>query len=160
MAEHKATITWTGAGPDFLKGRFTREHTWTFDGGLTVPASAAPAVVPPPLSNPAGIDPEEAFVASLSSCHLLTFLYLAYRKGIQVDRYEDEAVGLMAKGENGVPWVSQVRLNPRIAYSGDRRPSHEEEAELHQQAHHHCYIANSVKTQVVVSGFEDAPPGA
>ncbi len=160
MAEHKATITWAGAGPDFLKGRFTREHTWTFDGGLTVPASAAPAVVPPPLSNPAGIDPEEAFVASLSSCHLLTFLYLAYRKGIQVDRYEDEAVGLMAKGENGVPWVSQVRLNPRITYGGDRRPSHEEEAELHQQAHHHCYIANSVKTQVVVSGFEDAPPGA
>lgn len=158
MAEHKATITWKGASPEFLKGRFPREHTWTFDGGLCVTASAAPSVLPPPLSNPAGVDPEEAFVASLSSCHMLTFLFLAYRKGIQVDSYEDEAVGVVTKGENGVPWVSQVTLSPKIAY-GDRQPTRQEEAELHHQAHHHCYIANSVKTKVVVSGFEDASVG-
>ena len=157
MAEHKATITWTGASPDFLKGRFTRQHNWTFDGGLTVPASAAPSVVPPPLSDPAAVDPEEAFVASLSSCHMLTFLFLAYRKGIQVDSYEDEAVGTMAKGDNGVPWVSQITLNPKVVYGGEKQPTHEEEAQLHQQAHHYCFIANSIKAKVVVSGFDDAP---
>jgi organic hydroperoxide reductase OsmC/OhrA len=155
MAEHKATITWKGGSGDFLKGQFSREHTWNFDGGLSVPASAAPSVVPPPLSNPAGVDPEESFVASLSSCHMLTFLFLAYRKGIQVESYEDEAVGLMAKGENGVPWVSQITLNPKIAYGGEKRLTHEEEGELHRQAHHYCYIANSVKTKVVVSGFDN-----
>ena len=156
MAEHKAIIRWKGESPDFLKGRFSREHTWTFDGGQSVTASAAPSVVPPPMSNPEGVDPEEAFVASLSSCHLLTFLFLAYRKGIQVDSYEDEAVGTMAKAENGVPWVSQIELNPKVVYGGDRQPTREEEAELHKQAHHYCFIANSVKTRVLVSGFEEA----
>lgn len=157
MAEHKAIISWQGGSPDFLKGRFSREHTWTFDGGLNIPASAAPGVVPPPLSNPAAVDPEEAFVAALASCHMLTFLFLAYRKGIAVERYDDEAVGLMAKGQNGVPWVSQITLNPRITYGGDRPPTREEEADLHRQSHHYCYIANSVKTTVVVSGLETAP---
>ncbi|MCU0770326.1 MAG: OsmC family protein [Verrucomicrobia bacterium] len=157
MAEHKANISWKGGSPDFLKGRFTRDHTWTFDGGLSVPASAAPSVVPPPLSNPAAVDPEEAFVAALASCHMLTFLFLAYRKGIQVEAYEDEAVGVMAKGENGVPWVSQITLNPKIRYGGERPPTRDEEAELHQQSHRYCYIANSLKTKVVVSGFEAGP---
>lgn len=157
MAEHKATIHWKSGSPDFLKGRFSREHTWTFDGGLSVTASAAPSVVPPPMSNPEGVDPEEAFVAALSSCHMLTFLFLAYRKGIQVDSYEDEAVGAMAKAENGVPWVSQITLNPKIAYGGEKQPTREEEGELHHQSHHYCFIANSVRTKVVVSGFEDSP---
>ena len=156
MAEHKATIRWKGGSPDFLKGRFSREHTWTFDGGLSVIASAAPSVVPPPMSNPEGVDPEEAFVASLSSCHMLTFLFLAYRKGIQVDSYEDEAVGAMAKAENGVPWVSQITLNPRIVYGGEKQPARDEEGELHKQSHHYCFIANSMKTKVVVSGFEES----
>lgn len=157
MAEHKAIITWKSGSGDFLKGQFSREHTWTFDGGQSVPASAAPSVVPPPLSNPAGVDPEEAFVASLSSCHMLTFLFLAYRKGLRVESYEDEAEGLMAKGENGVPWVSQITLNPKIVYGGDKQPTREEEGQLHQQAHHYCFIANSIKAKVVVSGFDDAP---
>jgi organic hydroperoxide reductase OsmC/OhrA len=158
MAEHKATINWEGAAPeDFLKGRFSREHNWTFDGGLTVPASAAPAVVPAPMSNPAAVDPEEAFVASLASCHMLTFLFLAYRKGVQVTAYRDEAVGVMDKAENGVPWVRQITLHPTIAYGGEKQPTREEERELHQQAHRYCFIANSVKTRVVVSGFENAP---
>jgi organic hydroperoxide reductase OsmC/OhrA len=155
MAEHKAIITWNAGSGDFLKGQFTREHTWSFDGGLSVPASAAPSVVPPPLSNPEGVDPEEAFVASLSSCHMLTFLFLAYRKGIQVQKYEDEAVGEMAKGENGVPWVSRITLNPKVVYSGDKQPTRDEERQLHQQSHHYCYVANSIKAKVVVSGFDD-----
>jgi len=157
VAEHKAIIRWRGGAGDFLKGRYTREHTWTFDGGLSVMASAAPSVVPPPLSNPAGVDPEEAFVASLSSCHMLTFLFVAYRKDFLIDAYEDEAVGIMAKGENGVPWVSTVLLNPKITYADSRQPTPEEEAQLHEQAHHHCFLANSVKTTVRVNSFGSAP---
>ncbi|MCU0786599.1 MAG: OsmC family protein [Verrucomicrobia bacterium] len=159
MAEHKATISWKGGSGDFLKGQFSRQHTWTFDGGLSVTASAAPSVVPPPLSNPEGVDPEEAFVASLSSCHMLTFLFLAYRKGLLVESYDDTAVGEMAKGDNGVPWVSRITLHPKIVFGGEKQPTREEEGQLHQQSHHYCYIANSIKTRVVVSGF-DGPPAA
>src|ERR1035438_6001518 len=103
MSEHKATIKWQRTSPDFLKGRYSREHTWTFDGGVTVPASPSPSVVPAPWSNPASVDPEEAYVAAISSCHMLTFLFLASRQGLQIDGYEDEAVGVMTKNEKGVP---------------------------------------------------------
>lgn len=151
MAEHRATIRWTRTDPDFLKGRYSREHIWTFDGGAEIAASAAPAVVPAPWSNPAGVDPEEAFVASLSSCHMLTYLYLASRQGFQVDSYEDEAVGVVTKDERGKPWLSVVTLRPRIAYSGDKRPTPEDEQRLHHQAHEQCFIANSVRTQVTVA---------
>jgi organic hydroperoxide reductase OsmC/OhrA len=150
MSEYKATIKWQRTSPDFLKGRYSREHTWTFDGGATVPASASPHVVPAPWSNPAGVDPEEAFVASLSSCHMLTFVWLASKRGFQIDSYEDEAVGVMAKNEKGVPWVSSVVLHPKIAYSGDKMPTPADEDQLHQLAHEQCYIANSVKTAVTV----------
>jgi organic hydroperoxide reductase OsmC/OhrA len=150
MSEHKAMIRWRGNGPDFLKGKYSREHTWTFDGGASVPASASPAVVPAPWSNPAHVDPEEAFVASLASCHLLTFLYLAGQQGFQIDSYDDEAVGVMAKNEKGVPWVSRVTLHPRIVFGGDKRPTPAEEEKLHHQVHEQCFIANSVKTEVVV----------
>src|SRR5262245_55335821 len=92
---HIATVLWERNGPDFLKGKYSREHRWTFDGGLSVPASSSPSVVPAPWSNPAGIDPEEAFVASVASCHLLTYVWLASRAGFQVDRYEDRAEGVM-----------------------------------------------------------------
>src|SRR5580698_6319426 len=101
MSEHKATISWNRTSPDFLSGKYSREHTWSFDGGITVPASPSPAVVPAPYSNPANIDPEEAFVASVSSCHMLTYLYLAYQQGFQVDSYHDEAAGMMTKNERG-----------------------------------------------------------
>src|SRR6266850_7939676 len=104
MSKHVAIISWKRTSPDFLKGKYSREHTWTFDGGLTVPASASPSVVPLPFSNPANVDPEEAFVASISSCHMLTYLYLAGRQGFQVDSYRDEAIGMMQKNEAGVPW--------------------------------------------------------
>ena len=152
MSEHKATIRWRCASPEFLKGKYSREHTWAFDGGLTVPASSSPSVVPLPYSNAANVDPEEAFVASISSCHMLSFLFLACRQGFQVDSYQDEAVGVMAKNEKGVPWVSAVTLHPRIVYSGEKLPSPADEAALHHQAHEQCFIANSIKTQVTVAG--------
>jgi organic hydroperoxide reductase OsmC/OhrA len=150
MSEHKATIIWKRTSPDFLKGRYSREHTWTFDGGMTIPASPSPSVVPAPWSNPAHIDPEEAFVASLSSCHMLTYLYLASRQGFQVDSYVDDAVGVITKNEKGVPWVSSVTLHPRITYSGERLPTAADEEALHHSSHEQCFIANSVKTNVTV----------
>src|SRR5258705_332825 len=150
MSEYKATIKWQRTSPDFLKGKYSREHTWTFDGGVTVPASSSSSVVPVPFSNPANVDPEEAFVASISSCHMLTFLYLASRQGFQMDSYEDEAVGVLTKNENGVPWVSLVTLHPKIIYSGGKQPSPADEKQLHHLAHEQCYIANSIKTKVAV----------
>ena len=150
MSEHKATIKWQRTSPDFLKGKYSREHTWTFDGGVTVPASASPSVVPVPFSNPAHVDPEEAFVASISSCHMLTFLYLAAKQGFQIDDYEDEAIGVMAKNEKGVSWVSLVTLHPKISYGGDKIPSSADEKQLHHLAHEQCFIANSIKTAVAV----------
>ena len=154
MSEHRAMITWKRTGPGFLKGQYSREHTWTFDGDVTIPASPSPAAVPAPYSNPAHVDPEEAFVASISSCHMLTYLFLAQRQGFQVDRYDDEAVGVMTKNERGVPWVSAVTLSPTIAYSGEKRPSPADEERLHHQAHDQCFIANSIKTDVTVKPRE------
>jgi len=157
MSEHKATIRWKNAGPDFSKGKYSREHTWTFDGGLTVSASPSPSVVPAPYSNPAFVDPEEAFVASISSCHMLTFLHLASRRGYLVDSYKDEAVGVMRKNEKGVPWVSTVTLHPRIAYAGEKLPAAADEETLHHLAHEQCFIANSIKTEVIVDGANWPP---
>lgn len=150
MSEHKAIISWKCAGADFLQGRYSREHTWTFDGGLTVPASPSPSVVPMPYSNPAHIDPEEAFVAAISSCHMLTFLYLASKEGFAVSSYSDAAIGIMTKNERRVPWVSLVTLHPKIVYRGEKWPTKADVERLHHMAHKQCFIANSVKTEVVV----------
>jgi organic hydroperoxide reductase OsmC/OhrA len=154
MSEHRASIAWKLTGPSFRKGQYSREHTWSFDGGLTIPASPSPAAVPAPWSNPAHVDPEEAFVASIASCHMMTFLWVASRQGFEVASYEDDAVGVMTKNEQRVPWVSAVTLHPRIFYAGDKRPSREEEAQLHHAAHEQCFIANSVKTAIAVAGFD------
>ncbi|MBA3564107.1 MAG: OsmC family protein [Gammaproteobacteria bacterium] len=152
MSEHKAFLQWQLTdGEDFLKGRYSREHAWTFDGGCSVPASASPSVVPLPMSNPANVDPEEAFVAAIASCHMLSFLYVASRKGFAVRSYEDAAVGTMSKNERGVLWISNVVLNPRIEYHGGRAPTREEVDSLHHEAHGQCFIANSVKTEVTVN---------
>lgn len=150
MSEHKAIIHWKLTSPDFLRGRYSREHTWEFDGGAVVQASPAPSVVPAPLSNPAYVDPEEAFVASLSSCHMLTFLFVAGKKGFIVEDYRDEATGVMAKNEKGVPFVSKVILRPAIKWGGEKQPTQEELDSLHHVSHEQCYIANSVITQVTV----------
>jgi organic hydroperoxide reductase OsmC/OhrA len=151
MSEHRATIAWSRTGGDFSKGQYSREHTWAFDGGVRVPASPSPSIIPLPWSSPAGVDPEEAFVASIASCHMLTFLFAAQRKGFQVERYDDEAVGVLAKNERGVPWVSTVTLHPRIVYGGDRRPTPADEERMHHTAHENCFIANSVKTTITVA---------
>jgi len=150
MGEYKATIKWQRTSPDFLKGQYSREHTWTFDGGMTIPASPSPHVVPAPWSNPAHVDPEEAFVAAISSCHMLTFLWLASRRGFQIDSYEDDAAGVMTKNGNGVPWISSVTLNPKIIFSGEKIPATRDKNELHHAAHEQCFIANSVKTEIVI----------
>ena len=151
MAEHKAIIRWAHSNGEFLKGRYSREHTWSFDGGMTVKASPSPSVVPHPYSNPDHVDPEEAYVASIASCHMLTFLHVASRAGFEVDSYEDEAVGVMTKNERGVPWVSSVVLRPQIVYAGEKRPSPEDVQRLHHAAHDGCFIANSVKTEITVA---------
>lgn len=151
MGEYRATIAWqnTASGVDFVKGRYSREHTWTFDGGVVVPASPSPSVVPAPWSNPANVDPEEAYVASISCCHMLTFLWVAAKRGFVVGSYRDDAVGIMTKNERGKAWVSKVTLAPVIAW-GERTPSAEELAALHHAAHDDCFIANSVSTEIVV----------
>jgi organic hydroperoxide reductase OsmC/OhrA len=151
MSEHRAIVEWAKPSPDYLKGRYSREHSWSFDGGAVVLASSSPSVVPVPMSNAAGVDPEEAFVASLSSCHMLTYLDLARRKGFTIEHYRDEAVGHLAKNADGAMWISDVTLNPKITYTGDKRPTPAEEEDLHHQAHKFCFISNSVKTDVKVS---------
>jgi len=150
MSEHKAIISWKRTSPDFPSGKYSREHTWSFDGGVTVLASASPLVVPAPYSNPAHVDPEEAFVAAVSSCHMLTYLYLASQQGFQVDSYHDAAVGVMTKNAKGVPWVSAITLHPRIVYSGAKTPAPADEEHLHHLAHEQCFIANSIRTEVIV----------
>ena len=153
MSTHRATVSWElRPESDFPKGRYSREHIWRFDGGVSVPASPSPSVVREPYSNPANVDPEEAFVASIASCHLLTFLSMASKKGFQVLSYADEAVGTMTKNERGVPWVSEVVLNPKIVYRDGHSPSAEDEQRLHELAHEQCFIANSVKTKITVAG--------
>jgi organic hydroperoxide reductase OsmC/OhrA len=153
MSEHTATVRWScsASSDDFRKGRYSRAHEWSFDGGLTVPASPSPLVVRAPWSDPAGVDPEEAFVASIASCHMLTFLYLAGRDGFEIARYEDEAVGTMTKNERGVPWVSSVKLSPVIEWREGFAPTAEQEEALHHRAHDECFISNSVKTAIHVA---------
>jgi organic hydroperoxide reductase OsmC/OhrA len=149
---YTATIAWQRGDDEFGKGRYSRAHTWRFDGGTSVPASASPLVVPKPYADEAAIDPEEAFIASIASCHMLTFLDLARRAGFVLDAYDDTATGEMAKNAAGRYWVAKVVLNPKIVWV-DKEPPREELAKLHHDAHDLCFIANSVKTEVTVEGF-------
>jgi organic hydroperoxide reductase OsmC/OhrA len=149
MGEHVCTVAWDRRGAAFSDNRYSRGHEWRFDGGAVVPASASPHVVPAPFSDPAGVDPEEAFVAALSSCHMLTFLWLAAQRGLVCDSYVDEAVGTMGANAAGREAVTRVVLRPRIAWSG-RAPTADELHALHHAAHEQCFIANSVTTEVVV----------
>jgi organic hydroperoxide reductase OsmC/OhrA len=152
--EYKATVRWTREdGAPFTDNKYSRGHVWRFDGGVEVPASSAPASVPLPLSRADAVDPEEAFVASLSSCHMLFFLWFAAKRGFVVDRYEDEAIGVMEKNERGKLFVSRVTLDPSIDFSGLKTPSSEEIAELHHRSHEECFIANSVRTEIVIAGL-------
>jgi organic hydroperoxide reductase OsmC/OhrA len=150
MSTHKAIIRWSRQGAEgFAKGQYSRAHEWAFDGGALVTASASPAIVPAPWSNPLGVDPEEAFVASLSSCHMLFFLDFARREGLVVDAYVDEAEGVLGKRSDGKMAMTSVTLRPVVTWSADA-PGEALIADLHQKAHEACFIANSVTTEVTV----------
>ena len=151
--QYRATIAWRREGEDFAKGRYSRAHEWRFDGGITVPGSASPSVVPAPFSRQDAVDPEEAFVAALSSCHMLTFVDMARRAGIVVESYEDEAVGIMERIAPGRMAITRVTLRPRIVFDG-AMPDQGKLDELHHQAHELCFIANSVKTEISVEAQE------
>jgi organic hydroperoxide reductase OsmC/OhrA len=149
MATHTATVRWSASpAEDYAKGQYSRAHEWLFDGGAAVRASASPHIVPAPWSDAAGVDPEEAFVASLSSCHMLFFLDFARRAGMVVASYEDEAEGVMEKGPDGRVRITKVTLRPRIVF--DDEPDAATLDDLHHKAHEACFITNSVTSEVVV----------
>lgn len=148
MAEHAATIEWRRNGADFLDNRYSRAHTWLFDGGSEVPASSSPHVIPAPMSEPSAVDPEEAFVASLSSCHMLWFLSVAAKRGFVVENYIDFALGLMSKNAEGKMAITSVTLSPVTKFSGERQPNMTELEAMHHAAHASCYIANSVSSEI------------
>jgi organic hydroperoxide reductase OsmC/OhrA len=153
MSTYTAKITWKSDSPEtFTKNRYTRGHEWEFDGGVTVPASSSPQVVPR-FSVEAAVDPEEALVAAVSSCHMLTFLWLAAKAGFNIESYTDNAVGDMATTDAGKQWISTITLDPQIVWTGDTIPSPAELEQLHHEAHEVCYIANSIKSEIVVKGI-------
>lgn len=146
MSTHTATVAWRRGDEPFAGGRYSRRHEWRFDGGAVVAASASPHVVPPPWSDAAAIDPEEAFVAAIASCHMLWFLSIAADHGHIVERYEDDAVGTMARVAPGRQAITEVTLRPRIVFA--RASDAHVIAALHEAAHERCFIANSVKTAI------------
>jgi organic hydroperoxide reductase OsmC/OhrA len=150
MFSYKTTISWGRDGSAFTDNRYSRSHRWEFDGGVTIHASASSHIVPEPLSDPGAVDPEEAFVASISSCHMLWFLSIAARKGFIVDRYTDTAEGTLDRNDNGRLAMTHVQLNPAVVYSGDQLPTPEQDSGMHHQAHEQCFIASSVKTEISV----------
>ena len=150
MSEYYAKIVWNrGSDENYIDNKYSRGHEWSFDGGVTVPASSSPHVVPLPYSVEANVDPEEAFVASLSSCHMLFFLSIAAKRKFIIDGYIDNAIGVMEKDSDGKISMTKVTLRPEVNFSGDRQPSIEQLEKMHHQSHEQCFIANSVKTEVV-----------
>lgn len=146
MSEHVVDVSWSRGEHEFTYDTYSRDHEWRFDGGVTVPASANPVY----LGSPGPVDPEEAFVAALSSCHMLTFLAIAARRRLVVDAYDDHAVGVMAKNADGRLAITQVTLHPKIVWSG-AEPDAEALERMHHRAHRECFIANSVTTEVIVA---------
>lgn len=150
MSEYFAVVSWLRAADEsFIDNHYSRAHQWRFDGGVVVPASASPHIVPLPYAVAANVDPEEAFVAALSSCHMLFFLSLAAKQRYVVDLYIDEAQGTLAKDEHGNMAMTEVRLRPLVRFAGERQPSFAQLEQLHHQAHQLCFIANSVKSNIV-----------
>lgn len=148
MTTFSAQVAWERGEGSFTDGRYSRGHSWTFDGGLTIPASASPHNVPLPYAVAENVDPEEAYVAALSSCHMLFFLWIASKKRMGIESYVDDAIGYM-ETVDGKTLVSRIELKPRVVYSGDA-PTREAEEEMHHQAHELCFLANSVKTAIEV----------
>ena len=155
MAKYLASIHWQLDNTSVVDNRYSRAHVWRFDGGTEVPASSSPHVVPVPMSNPAGVDPEEAFVASLASCHMLWFLSLAAERGLCVERYDDHAEGVMARNAAGKIAMTVVTLRPRVAFGGPTQPTREALEGLHHLAHESCFIASSVLTDVRCEPLHD-----
>ena len=151
MSTYTAKIVWKSDSAElFAKNQYTRGHTWEFDGGVTVPASSSPHAVRVPFSVEAAVDPEEALVASVSSCHMLSFLWVVAKAGFVIDSYEDNAVGEMATMEDGRQWISKITLDPQIEWISDKQPTDAELAAMHHEAHEICYIANSIRSEIVV----------
>jgi len=148
MGEYRATIAWRRDGATFADKRYSRGHRWSFDGGITLPASSSPQVVPGPMSVEAAVDPEEAFVASLSSCHMLSFLWVAAQRGLVVDAYDDDAVGTLGRNAAGRIVVTVVTLRPRVTFAPGTSVTAADHAAMHHQAHDECFIAGSVLTDV------------
>lgn len=147
---YTATVVWERGAEPFVDNKYSRGHAWRFDGGAAVRGSSAPASVPH-YSDPAAVDPEEALVAAVSSCHMLFFLAFAAKRGFRVDRYADSASGEMTKNDAGKLYVSKVTLAPAITFSGDKKPAREDIAALHHRSHEECYIANSIRAEVVIA---------
>jgi organic hydroperoxide reductase OsmC/OhrA len=148
MAHYTAEVVWHRADQDFLDNRYSRKHWIRFDGGVEIPGSSSPHVVPLPMSDTAAVDPEEAFVAALSSCHMLWFLSISAAHGFRIDTYMDAALGKMGKNSDEKVAMTHVMLKPAIRFSGDRIPTPEQIQQMHHEAHEACYLANSVKTVV------------
>lgn len=152
MSKHFATIRWFASpGEDFAKGQYSRAHSWNFDGLTNVAASASPHIVPMPWANPDAVDPEEAFVASAASCHMLFFLDFARRAGLVITGYDDEAEGLMEKGADGKMRITRITLRPKIVWGGDA-PDHGQIDDLHHKSHEACFIANSITSEIAIEG--------
>lgn len=150
MHTYDATITWNRGEQNFVDNRYSRGHSWRFDGGAEVQASSSPHVVPVPMSVAANVDPEEALVASVSSCHMLFFLSIARKRGFVIDSYVDRAFGVMEENAEGKIAMTRITLRPEIVFGGGRCPSAEDIARIHHASHEQCFIANSIKTEVVV----------
>ena len=151
MSEYVASVVWSRQAEElFIDNKYCRAHQWQFDGGATIAASSSPHIVPLPYSMAESVDPEEAFIASLSSCHMLFFLSIAAKNKFIVDSYQDDAVGLMQRASDGRMSMTQVTLKPCVKFAENEQPSAEQLEEMHHQAHELCFIANSVKTHIVI----------
>lgn len=150
MHQYQATIKWRQEDGNFVNGKYSRKHTWNFDGNFEIPASASPQIVPKPFSDPAAVDPEEAFVASLASCHMLWFLSLAAKKGFIVKHYEDAARGIMENNGEGKLAITKVILQPLVTFYPSDNLNQQVIEKLHNQAHQQCFIANSVKSEIII----------
>ena len=150
MHTYEATVSWNRGDQGFVDNRYSRAHEWAFDGGLRIPASSSPSIVPLPMSMAANVDPEEELVAATSSCHMLFFLSIAAKRGFVVDGYVDSATGVMAKDNDGKAAITRITLRPKIVFSGALQPTSAELEAMHHESHDQCYIANSIKSEVVV----------
>ena len=149
MSKYQATVRWSRNNARFLDGHYSRKHIWEFDGGAEIIASASPLIVPIPYSDPQAVDPEEALIAAASSCHMLWFLNIAQQEGFAVDKYHDEASGIMTSVGIKKPWISKINLFPRTTWAGAKPKPHVLRL-LHENAHDNCYIANSLKAEIEI----------